>query len=159
MDLSRFARGKYLKAADLDGPTVATMLGGRADTMQETGEVKAVLLLQDLPPLVLNKTNLEAVRSITGTLQDADEWRGFQCILQVEKVAFSGKMVDGIRLYPVESARRSRPLTRPAPVEAEPPLQRPAPVQGRVADPSAADEPVAPRKAVRGIPKGDDIPF
>ena len=92
-------------------------------------------------------------------IEDADEWRGFQCILQVEKVAFSGKMVDGIRLYPVESARRSRPLTRPAPVEAEPPLQRPAPVQGRVADPSAADEPVAPRKPVRGIPKGDDIPF
>lgn len=158
MDLSKFARGKYLKAADLNGPTVATMVGGRVDVMQETGESKAVLLLEDLPPLVLNKTNLEAVRGITGTLQDANEWRGYQCILQVEKVAFSGKMVDGIRLYPVES-RASRPQTRPAPVEAEPPHHRPAPVRGRVADPSAVDEPVAPRKPIRGIPRSEDIPF
>lgn len=138
MDLSRYARGKYLKASDLEGPTVVTILGGRADEMPESGETKPVLLLQDFPPLVLNKTNLEMVRTITGTLSESDEWRGYQCLLQVERVPFSGKMVDGIRLYPADS-RAARPQTRPAPSEREAPQTRPASYRGPVGDPSGRE--------------------
>jgi len=120
MDLSKFGRGRYLASADIPaGGTIVTMIGGDQATFEDGDRA---VLRTDLGDLVLNKTNLRAVEEITGQLTDSDAWNGFQCILRVERVAFSGRMVPAIRIYPVEEA----PQTRPAPVEREPMQRRPA---------------------------------
>jgi len=165
-DLSRFSRGRFLKAGDVPSGTVVEMRGGRSEEFEDGA--KAVLET-DIGDIVLNKTNLRAVEEITGQLTDSDRWYGFQCVIKVERVAFSGRMVASIRIYPVESNQAaSRPQTRPAPAERDAPEHRPAGASRAPNAPRggplkpARDDPRPQRTRplpMNEPPTGDDIPF
>lgn len=52
---------------------------------------------EDLKPLILNKTNAEAISKVWGTPY-IEDWPGRKIILKVKKVSAFGDMVDAVRV-------------------------------------------------------------
>jgi hypothetical protein len=94
--------GKYLKSADVkDRPLVATIshlaqkkVGNGADAQE-----KHVLHFEDSKPLVLNRTNWDALEEAFG---DSDDWSEHKVKIRCARTQFQGKTVDGIRLDPIK---------------------------------------------------------
>jgi hypothetical protein len=92
---------RYLKSDDIPKPTVATISG--VDMHDFGDETKAVMTFEELDKgMVLNLTNWGNIEEDYG--DDSDDWIGRKVNVRVEKVAFKGKMVPGLRIYPVEDA-------------------------------------------------------
>src|SRR5262249_42715639 len=109
---------KYLKAADLSGPTRATIGRVMHEAMRD-GSVKPVILFEGFSkPFVTNVTNADALYALAGTDDDAD-WPG----LTVELFTEMTRNPDGttglaIRFRPP----RARPKARKQQyTEADPP--------------------------------------
>jgi hypothetical protein len=93
---------KYLKSADVkDRPLVATIsqlaqeeVGKGADAEQ-----KHVLHFEDGKPMVLNRTNWDALEEAFG---DSDDWPGHKVRIKCARTQFQGKNVDGVRLDPIK---------------------------------------------------------
>jgi hypothetical protein len=93
--------GKYLKSDDAKAaPIIATI----ADVQQELvgqgqdQKEKWVLHLEGQRPLVLNRTNAEALEEAFG---DSDDWPGHKVKIHCARVDFGGKKVDGLRVEPI----------------------------------------------------------
>jgi hypothetical protein len=129
---------QYVKAADLTGRRVTVRISHVK--VEEVGDDrKPVLYFQNTPKgLVLNKTNAEMIKEITGT-SETDHWVGVPIVLFVTKTDFAGKRVDAIRV--------DRPTTtQPRPV----PVAAPTPT---------AFMPAEDTFATGEMPDHDDIPF
>jgi len=93
---------KYLKSSDVkDKPRIAVISHiereqiGKGENAQE----KYVLYFEgDISPMVLNRTNWEAIEDAFG---DSDNWSGHKAKIKTVRVQFQGKSVDGIRLDPI----------------------------------------------------------
>jgi len=120
MDVSKFLRGEHLTAADVDdGGTLVRIENVTTATFDSTegGKVEKVVIVTDRGSVVLNKTNLAAIADAYG--RDANDWLGQPVKLVREKVNFSGRMVDAIRVKCRKAVKETRP--KPAPkVETRP---------------------------------------
>jgi hypothetical protein len=93
--------GKLLKSSDVkDRPLVAVIshiaqekVGKGADAEQ-----KHVLHFENGKPMVLNRTNWDALEDAFG---DSDDWAGHKVKIKCARTQFQGKAVDGIRLEPI----------------------------------------------------------
>jgi hypothetical protein len=59
---------------------------------------KPVLYLEDQKPIVLNRTNTEALEDAFG---DSDDWPGNKIKIRCVKTNYAGKTVDGLRVEPI----------------------------------------------------------
>lgn len=95
---------KYLKPADLaDGPVVATVKLAELEKIRgfdgkETAKV-IVYFTKKLKPLILNRTNFEAIGDICGSFESED-FPGTKIELFVQKVSGPNGIVDGVRVRP-----------------------------------------------------------
>ena len=92
---------KYLKSSDVKAKhLVATIshvdmeLVGQGQDQKQ----KPVPYLEGQKPIVLNRTNFEAIEHAFG---DTDEWPGRKLKLYCAPTRFQGKAVDGIRVDPI----------------------------------------------------------
>jgi hypothetical protein len=93
---------KYLKAADLaDGPVVATIKLAELEKVKgfdgkETPKV-VVYFAKKLKPLILNRTNFEAICDICGSY-DSEDFPGTKAEVFAQKVSGPNGIVDGVRI-------------------------------------------------------------
>jgi hypothetical protein len=92
---------KFMKSTDAKAkPIIATIshmemeLVGQGKDQKE----KPVLYLEDEKPMVLNRTNFEALDDAFG---DSDNWPGHKVKVRCERTQFQGKSVDGLRIDPI----------------------------------------------------------
>lgn len=97
---------KYLKATDLaDGPVVAIIKVAELEKIKgfdgkEAAKV-VVYFSKKLKPLILNRTNFEAIGDICGSF-DSDDFGGTKIELFKQKVSGPNGIVDGVRIRPPE---------------------------------------------------------
>jgi len=109
---------KFMKSADAKTkPIIATISHMEMELVGQGNEQKQkpVLYLEGEKPMVLNRTNFEALEDAFG---DSDDWPGHKIKVRCERTKFQGKTVDGLRIDPV--------VAKPAPPKDE--FDDPAPV-------------------------------
>ena len=90
---------KYLKSDDArTAPIVATISHLQQEPVGPDQKEKWVLHLEGQRPMVLNRTNFEAIEEVFG---DSDDWPGHKIKIRCTKVEFGGKRVDGLRVEPI----------------------------------------------------------
>src|SRR6516165_6687362 len=92
---------KYLKSADVKDKAMVAVISNVEMQMVGQGpyqKEKPVLHLEGQKPIVLNRTNFEAVESAFG---DTAEWAGRKVKVYCAPTRFQGKAVDGIRIDPI----------------------------------------------------------
>jgi hypothetical protein len=89
---------RFVKAADLSAPIVVTikkvvmeMLGG------ENSEERPILYFEHGKPLVLNKTNAEAIINLVQS-EEADDWIDTEIELFASMVLFHGQRTPCVRV-------------------------------------------------------------
>jgi hypothetical protein len=90
-----------MKSSDAKNePIVATIscmkreLVGQGQDQKE----KSVLYFEDQKPLVLNKTNANALDDAFG---DSDDWPGHKVKIVCVETSYAGKTTDGLRVRPI----------------------------------------------------------
>ena len=103
--------GKYLKKSDVgeDG-MVLTIKGFKLETVKgdEGDEEKVVLyFVEEVPPMILNKTNSSLLAVVTGA-QRAGDAKGKQVVVYDDPtISFGGKITGGLRIKKVPGAPRT----------------------------------------------------
>jgi hypothetical protein len=91
---------RYLKAADLSGPTPLTIEAMIVEDVRTKGgkEPKPVLYFRERTDkaLILNKTNVEVIAALHGG--ETDDWAGKVIVLVKARAPFGNKIVDAIRV-------------------------------------------------------------
>jgi hypothetical protein len=120
MNISNFTESKFLRKADVDPPVFVTI--GELEQVDvsmpgEPAETKYALHFAELEkPLIMNSTNAELIKNITGS-EDTDDWIGHKIVLyKDDNVSFGGKLVGGIR-----ARAPKKPVAKPAPAPVESP--------------------------------------
>jgi len=92
---------KYLKSSDVKAKAIVATIShvdvepvGQGQDQKQ----KPVLYLEGQKPIVLNRTNFEAIEHAFG---DTDEWTGHKLKVYCAPTRFQGKAVDGIRIEPI----------------------------------------------------------
>jgi hypothetical protein len=92
---------KYLKAADLPEPVVATIkLVTQEKIKGFDGEMQDKVIVsfaRGLKPLILNRSNFEAIGDIAGSFETED-WTGTKIEIYATPVSFKGKTTNGVRV-------------------------------------------------------------
>lgn len=144
---------KYLSKEDVgeDG-MILTIAGFKLETINtdDGAEDKVILYFQeqDVKPMVVNRTNAQLLKQITGA-QTAGAARGQQIVVYNDpSIQFAGKITGGIRVKRIPGAPKPAPAARvprgPATAQTRSPLVHPATA---AADAAAED------------PMDDQIPF
>lgn len=126
------AFGSYLKAADIGDARPVVVISHVALEMISSGdnekEKKPVVYFNGKEKgLILNKTNADTIRALTGT-PETDEWTGFAIRLWVDpNVRFAGRLVPAVRVMAAQTPGRD---TRPTPPPPPPPVHQPPPEYG-----------------------------
>ena len=90
---------KYLQSADTKAKQIITTISHMAQEEVGQGQKKKpVLYLEDQKPMVLNRTNTEALEEAFG---DSDDWPGHKIKIYCVKTQYAGKTVDGLRIEPI----------------------------------------------------------
>jgi hypothetical protein len=92
---------KYLKAADVkDRPIIAVISHIAQETVGQGADAKEkyVLHFENGKPIVLNRTNWDALEEAFG---DSDDWAAHKVRIKCARTSFQGKSVDGVRLEPI----------------------------------------------------------
>jgi len=111
MKTSDFYKSRYLKAKDLDGPTVVTISEVTSETFKNSSEPKPLVYFKGVQkPLILNKTNTQAIEDIAGT-DEMGDWPGVKVALHPGKTEVNGEPKDCIRIKPPDQAEL--PTRRP----------------------------------------------
>ena len=97
MKLSDAFPSRYLRAADLDKPVLATIDSVSQQTIGDDLRIVIEFAERDLKDLVANVTNCRSIAKIVGS-DDTDDWHGHRIVLYVTEVAFKGETVDAIRV-------------------------------------------------------------
>jgi hypothetical protein len=92
---------KYLKAADLTEPVVATVKVAELERIKgfdgkETSKV-VLYFAKKLKPLPLNRTNFESVMDICGSAE-SDDFPGAKIELYATTTQMNGKIMDCVRI-------------------------------------------------------------
>jgi hypothetical protein len=89
---------KYLKSADVkERPCVAVIKHLTQETVGQGQDAKEkhVLYFEDQKPMVLNRTNWDALEEAFG---DSENWPGHKVKIRCARTQYQGKPTDGIRL-------------------------------------------------------------
>jgi hypothetical protein len=106
-----FYRSRFTKPKDLNGPTHAEVSHVASETFKDSSEPKPLVYFKGMrKPLVLNKTNTQALEDIAGT-DLMDDWPGVKCVLVPTTTQVNGEQKPTIRVE--------------APSQAELPTRRP----------------------------------
>jgi hypothetical protein len=100
---------KFLQSADVKIKPIIAMISHMEMQLIGQGQdqkEKPVLHLKDGKPMVLNRTNFDALEDAFG---DSDDWPGHKIKIKCERTKFQGKTVDGVRIDPI--------IAKPAPAE------------------------------------------
>jgi hypothetical protein len=92
---------KYLKSDDAKAKQIITTISHMQMELVGQGQdqkKKPVLYLEDQKPIVLNRTNTEALEYAFG---DSADWPGNKIKIRCVKTNYAGKSVDGLRLEPI----------------------------------------------------------
>jgi len=97
MKLNDVFPGNFLKSADLMGKSVRVTID--RVTLEEIGDDEKPVMhfAGKSKGMVINKTNWGTLVNLTGQ-EDSDRWGGWSIVVYSTKVAFQGKMVDGLRV-------------------------------------------------------------
>ena len=90
--------GKYLKSSDAKPKPLVAVISHVEMEMVGQGQDqkrKPVLHFEDQKPLVLNRTNFQALVDAFG---DSDDWPGNKVKLRSARTQYQGKSVDGLRV-------------------------------------------------------------
>jgi hypothetical protein len=93
---------RYLQTATVKAkPVVATISHVEMELVGHGAEQKRkpVLHLEDEKPVVLNRTNFEALAGAFG--DDSGEWPGHKIKVYAARTQFGGKSMDGLRVDPI----------------------------------------------------------
>src|SRR6516164_8516719 len=82
--------GKYLKSSDAKPKPLVAVISHVEMEMVGQG--------QDQKPLVLNRTNFQALVDAFG---DSDDWPGHKIKIYCVKTQYAGKSVDGLRIQAI----------------------------------------------------------
>jgi hypothetical protein len=92
---------KYLKSADVKAKPLIMMISYvDYEAVGEDKKKKPVLYPENGKPIVLNRTNFEAIEDVLG---DSDEWPGHKVRVFCAPTQYQGKRVDGIRVEAIVS--------------------------------------------------------
>jgi hypothetical protein len=92
---------KYLQSADAKAQQIVTTISRMAqEEIGQDKKKKPVLYFEDQKPMVLNRTNAEALEEAFG---DSDDWPGHKIKIYCVKTQYQGKTVDGLRIEPIVS--------------------------------------------------------
>jgi hypothetical protein len=92
---------RYLQTATVKGKSlVATISHVEMETVGQGADQKRkpVLYLDGEKPMVLNRTNFEALADAFG---DSDEWSGHKIKVFATRTQYAGKSIDGLRVEPI----------------------------------------------------------
>jgi hypothetical protein len=92
---------RFLKSVDAkDKPILATITNMKVEAVGQGSEQehKPVLHTEETKPMVLNRTNFEALEDAFG---DSNDWPGHKIRIYTTKTRFAGKPVDGLRIEPM----------------------------------------------------------
>lgn len=137
MKITELYPSRWLKAADVTRPVLATMAGVVLEEIAD-GEQKPVLSFQEehLKPMVLNRTNALTIEGIYG--EEVEDWAGQPIVLFSTKVPFEGRVVDAIR---VRAPRPQVAPAKPAPAAPAAPASAPATRPSKLAEAVPGDDP------------------
>ena len=107
MKLSQMYPSRFLKADDLDGPTLDVIEKVGQDQVGREQEVKPIVYFRKLKPLVLNKTNAQTIVAIAGT-DETDNWGGVAVEVYPTTTPFGTEIVDCVRLRAPGTGPRPR---------------------------------------------------
>lgn len=102
MKVHEMLESKFFKKEHVeDGPMLLTMSHVAPVNVAQDDQPEdlkhALYFTEDSKPLVLNRTNIEAIASIAGN--DTDDWPGKRVVLYNDpNVSFAGKRTGGIRI-------------------------------------------------------------
>lgn len=100
MNVRDFTGSRYLTAAELGSERrKAKITDVTSELVGVDKEEKLVLHLEDLKPIVLNKTNIANIANVLG--DETDAWVGEIVSIWTEMTSFAGRPVRGLRLAPV----------------------------------------------------------
>lgn len=102
MNADDFFPSRFLKADDLKGPTIVKITSVSSEWLGQGADSRNRLIVHFAEfdrGLVLNTTNKNALRDITGT-SDTDGWIDQRVLLVVVRVDFQGRRVPSIRIEP-----------------------------------------------------------
>jgi hypothetical protein len=113
--ISEMYPSKYLRASDLDGDTVATILHVELREVDE-GQSKPTIEFREkhLRPLVCNRTNASAIAKALGS-EDTDDWIGKRITLYPTQTEYKGETVDCVRVRikpPAAKSQAAKPAAR-----------------------------------------------
>ena len=110
-DQEKYFPSKYMKAGILDGPTILVV---ESVVEEEVGQgddkdtVPMVRWVEDMKPLILNKTNFQMIAEIAGSASMKD-WQGVAVELFVITGDFFGKTQEAIRVRaPKKAAAKTK---------------------------------------------------
>ena len=103
-----FFPSKWLRGDDLRGRTAATIVELRKEAIGRERAEKAVLVLRNLKPLILNRENAERLVQALGT-DDYTRFPGMRIALAVEQREWDGKQLRVVMIDPVAPAPRQMP--------------------------------------------------
>lgn len=109
MKISSAFPGAYLKAVDLQGRAARVTIAECAMEHFDEGDKPVLRFSGKDRGLVLNKTNAAVIVDAYG--DETNNWRGRPLELYPDRVMFSGRMVDAIRVR----IPAAPPVTQPAP--------------------------------------------
>ena len=113
--------GKYLKASDLDGDTLATIARVSEELLGEEREPKPVAYFREehLKPYPLNRTNWDFCAALSGKPDD-QQWSGLPVLLRTTRVMFRKELVETIRFAAPPATKRQTTPRPSSPVPNEP---------------------------------------
>jgi hypothetical protein len=111
-----FFPSKWLRGDDLRGRTAATIVELRKEAIGRERAEKAVLVLRNLKPLILNRENAERLVQALGT-DDYTRFPGMRIALSVEQREWDGKQLRVVLIDLAAPAPRQMPEPAPAPAE------------------------------------------
>ena len=92
---------KYFKSEDAKAKQIVTTISHLEMELVEQGQDqknKPVLYFEDQKPMLLNRTNTEALEEAFG---DSDDWPGHKIKIRCVKTNYAGESVDGLRVEPI----------------------------------------------------------
>jgi len=116
MNMNELYPSKYLKAEDIDGEVVATIVGLKLETMKNAEgkeDQKPVLYFRGIDKgFVLNKTNGTRIAGMHG--DESDNWVGKKITLHQESVTAFGETQWAIRVKPTPPPAKATAIKSPS---------------------------------------------
>ena len=106
MNVNELFPSNYLRASELSGDTVVTIVG--IGSQDFNGDPKPVLRLRETKDMVLNKTNSKTIAGLYG--DEIDNWKGKQITIYPTDVEFKGEMTMGMRIRTAVPTNHNSPV-------------------------------------------------